>query len=136
MSSSETKSLFDPPKQKPGIPKQLEPGFEKTFDRPLAHRADSISSYQAGDKALKSGRVKGQVRLCLLGVRRWPGKTSAELAVLLGCSRYDTARRLPTLEHQGLVKKGTSRLCTICRSSCVTWTTPDREKYPLLNEKE
>lgn len=114
------KSLFDP------VVRKSEPA-------PLAHRADPLSSFQAGDRALKSGKIKGQVRLCLLGVRRWPGRTSAELAVLLGISRYDTARRLPLLMNRGLVVKGPSRLCTACRTVCVTWTTPGREKYPLLN---
>ena len=110
--NSKTRSLFDIPKQKKDIPKQL--------SQPLAHRSDPLSSYAAGDRVLKSGRVRGQMKLCLLGVQRWPGKTSAELAVLLGCSRYDTARRLPSLEHRGLVIKGKSRLCTVCKSMCVT----------------
>jgi hypothetical protein len=91
------------------------------FDIPMAHRADPPSSYMAADKAIKSGKVKGQMKLCLLGVRRWPGQTSAELAVLIGLNRYDTARRLPALEHRGLVIKGRSRLCTVCKSVCVTW---------------
>ncbi|MHC4556054.1 MAG: hypothetical protein ACYTFW_12230 [Planctomycetota bacterium] len=103
MAERQDKTLFDSPERKPDIPKQLRQDFEKSFDEPLAHRADPPSSYQAGDRALKSGKVKGQMKLCLLAVRCWPGKTSAELAVLLGCSRYDTARRLPTLEHRGLV---------------------------------
>ena len=118
---SETRSLFDLPERKPNIPKQLGRNFEKTFESPTAHRNDPVSSYLAGDRAARSGRVKGQMKLCLLGVQRWPGKTSAELAVLLKCSRYDTARRLPTLEHRGLVRKGKSRLCTACRSECITW---------------
>jgi len=115
------KSLFDSPERKSNVPKQLGRDFEKLFGEPLAHRVDPPSSYQAGDRALKSGKVKGQMKLCLLGVRRWPGKTSAELAVLLGCSRYDTARRLPSLEHRGLVSKGPLRLCAACKRLCVTW---------------
>ncbi len=99
---------------------------------PMAHKDDPLSSYQAGDRVLQSGKLKGQMKICFFGVRRWPGRTSAELAELLGCSRYDTARRLPTLEHRGLVKKSRSRMCTVCKSVCVTWTTPESEKYPLL----
>jgi hypothetical protein len=122
MSGNETNSLFDnQPRRKPDIPKPLRRNFEKAFERPLAHRADPLSSYKAGDRALQSGKVRGQMKLCLLGVRRWPSRTSAELAVLLGCSCYDTARRLPSLEHRGLVRKGPSRMCTVCKSLCVTW---------------
>ena len=115
---SETKSLFDMSEPKPG---RIGRGFEKDFDRPLAHRADPPSSYMAADKAIKSDKVKGQMRLVLLGVQRWPGKTSAELAVLIGLNRYDTARRLPALEHRGLVRKGPSRMCSFCHCPCVTW---------------
>jgi hypothetical protein len=121
MAERENRTLFDPPGQKPDIRKQLGRDFEKNFDRPLAHRADPQSSYAAGNRALKSGKLRGQMKLCLMGVRRWPGRTSAELAVLLGCSRYDTARRLPSLEHRGLVEKGLSRMCTACKRLCVTW---------------
>ena len=99
---------------------------------PLARDRDSVTSFLAAEKQIKSRRFKGQMRLTLLGVRRWPGRTSAEMAELLGISRYDTARRLPALEHRGLVKKGKQRFCTVCKSVCVTWITPEREKYPLL----
>lgn len=91
------------------------------FDPPLAHRADPITSYSAGDRAVKSGRLRGQMKLVLMGVQRWPGKTSAELAILIGLNRYDTARRLPALQHRGLVRKGSPRLCTACKNECVTW---------------
>ncbi len=91
------------------------------FDAPVAHRGDPVTSYKAGDRAIKSERLKGQMRLVAMGVTRWPGRTSAELAVVIGLNRYDTARRLPTLQHRGLVKKGASRLCKTCGSECVTW---------------
>jgi hypothetical protein len=128
---SEKQLLFDPPKKRPIVPKQSEHGYSG----PLAHRGDPLSSFGAADRALRSGKIKGQMRLVLLGVRRWPGRTSAELAVLIGLDRYDTARRLPALEHRGLVRKDRSRLCAACKSVCVTWITPEREKFPLLSEK-
>ena len=121
MTERENRTLFDSPEGKPDIPKQLGRNFEKSFGEPLAHRADPPSSFQAGDRALKTGKVRGQMKLCLLAVRRWPGRTSAELAVLLGLNRHDPARRLPSLEHRGLVKKGPSRMCTVCKRLCVTW---------------
>jgi hypothetical protein len=133
--NTETKLLFEPPEIKPDSRKALGPGFEKNFDRPLAHRGDPLSSFEAADRALKSGRLQGQMRFVLIGVRRWPGRTSAELAELLGCSRYDTARRLPALEHRGLVRKDRSRLCAACKSVCVTWITTEYGKYPLIAEK-
>jgi len=130
VTNSQSETLFGSPKHKPDMTK-FGPEFEKNFNRPLSHRDDPLSSYQAGDRVLRSGKVKGQMKFCLLAVRRWPGRTSAELAQLAGMDRYSVARRLPALEHRGFVKKGGERLCTVCKSKCVTWT-PERENYPLM----
>ena len=124
MNNQQTKSLFDPPvKQKAGTPKQLERSFEKSYNenQPLAHRHDPTSSYAAGDRALKSGRVKGQTQAVLEALREYSGRTSAELADIMNISRYDTARRLPVLARRGFVVRGAERMCRVCRCPCVTW---------------
>ena len=94
------------------------------FDRPttpLARDRDSMGSFIAAEKLAKSGRLRGQMRIVFSGVQRWPGKTSAELAALLDCSRYDTARRLPNLAARDLVRRGRERKCQICKIPCLTW---------------
>jgi hypothetical protein len=121
MNDTQTKSLFDSPERKPDIPKQLGRGFGKNFDRPLAHRADPPTSFAAGDRFKKSGRLRGQMLLVLLALRKWPGKTSAELAQLAGLERHAVARRLPNLAERGLAERGPERLCSVCRCLCVTW---------------
>ena len=101
------------------------------FDKstmPMARDRDSVTSFKAAEKVVRSGRLKGQMKLVLMGVKRWPGKTSAELGVLIGLSRYDTARRLPALQHRGVVRKGPSRLCSACGSECVTWFSTEAPK--------
>ena len=121
MSDQQTKSLFEPPVNKADASKQLGRNLEKTFDRPLAHRHDPTSSYAAGDRALKSGRVKGQTQAVLEALREYSGRTSAELADIMNISRYDTARRLPVLARRGFVVRGAERMCRVCRCPCVTW---------------
>ncbi len=117
-------TLFDvaiPDQQKPAVPAE-----------PIAHRADPVTSYQAGERFHKT-KLKGQMKLVLMGVQRWPGKTSAELGKLIGIDRHAAARRLPGLQRRGLVKKGRERFCTVCRSVCVTWLTVE-SKTPLFHQ--
>lgn len=117
----EIKSLFDKPERKPNVPKLSGSGFENKVDRPLAHRADPLTSFAAGERFERTGRLRGQMLLVLLGLRKWSGKTSAELAQLTGLDRHAVARRLPNLASRGLAERGPERECRICKSKCVTW---------------
>ena len=118
MSEIPNKTLFDQPMRKPG---QIGRDFEKTFDQPLAHRSDPLTSFAAGERFERSGRLRGQMLLVLLGLRKWSGKTSAELAQLTGLDRHAVARRLPNLSSRGLVERGPERMCSVCHCPCVTW---------------
>ena len=91
------------------------------FDVPHSHRNDPMSSYRAGDRAVRSGRMKGQMAAVLRAVKQYPNRTSAELARLSGMDRYTPARRLAVLERRGLVKRGKERKCAVCGSQCITW---------------
>jgi hypothetical protein len=122
MRGSDT-TLFDQAK-----PDQQKPA---ALAEPVAHRADPLTSYQAGERFYRT-KLKGQMRLVLMGVQRWPGTTSAELGKLVGIDRHAAARRLPGLQRRGLVKKGRERFCTVCRSTCVTWWPA--EKTPLFHQ--
>lgn len=118
MTAQKGGSLFDMPE---AAADPLGPGFEKHFNSPLAHRGDEISSYRAGDRAVRSGRVRGQMRAILQTVRQHQGLTSAELARVMGTDRHEPARRLAALERRGLVKRGRLRTCETCKSLCLTW---------------
>lgn len=119
MSEAQTELLFDPATGK-AVTKKLV-NDKRTFDRPLAHRADPLSSYQAGDTALRSGRISGQMRFTFDALKVYPDSTSAELAKFAMLDRYNVARRLPALARRGLVERGPIRMCSVCGCLCVTW---------------
>ena len=121
MAERQDKTLFDSPERMPNVPKQLGSGFEKTFNQPLAHRVDPLTSFAAGERFQKSGWLRGQMLLVLLALRKWPGKTSAELAELAGLDRHAVARRLPNLADRGLAERGLERECKVYRTPCITW---------------
>lgn len=112
------------------------PGTDRTklavLAEPVAHRADPVTSYLAGERFHRT-KLKGQMKLVLMGVQRWPGRTSAELGKLIGIDRHAAARRLPGLQRRGLVRKGPARFCTACRSTCVTWF-PVESKASLFHQ--
>jgi len=118
---SDTQLLFGPPKKRADIPERFGTNLGKTFDAPTAHRNDPISSFRAGDKVLKSGRLRGQTQAVLEALRKYPGRTSAELAGLADLDRYAVARRLPNLAYRGLAERGPERECTVCSTPCITW---------------
>ena len=47
--------------------------------------------------------------------------TSMEIAVAADLDRYIVARRLPDLEHDGLVERGEMRECSVSRRQAITW---------------
>jgi hypothetical protein len=95
--------------------------FCKPATPALSHRADPDTSRQAADKLQESGRLTGQRKAVLDGLRQHDGSTSAELAHAMGCDRYLTARRLPDLAREGHVRQGPARTCRVRGSECVTW---------------
>lgn len=121
MNDQQTKSLFDPPVNNKATAKQHD--FVKSYEKnqPLSHSSDSMSSYRAGDRILKSGKIKGQMKTVLESVRRFPNCTSAEISKFADLDRYMIARRLSALEARGLVERGPERMCRVCKSPCVTW---------------
>jgi hypothetical protein len=112
-------------------PKQR-PAALPSLPEPVAHRADPVTSYLAGERFARSGKLKGQTLLVLLALRKWPGRSSAELARLAGLDRYAVARRLPNLAARGLAVRGPARRCSVTHSPCITWR-PAASKTPLLD---
>ena len=72
---------------------------------PRVHKRDPVSSSVAADKAERDGTIGRQARATLALVRRYPGRTSKELAALSSLDRYQLARRLPELRTAGVVER-------------------------------
>jgi len=72
----------------------------------LARATDPPSSKRAARRLTTSGRHKSQKARVLRALRDYPGLTSKELALAMGEDRYMVARRLPDLERDGKVEKG------------------------------
>jgi len=55
-------------------------------------------------------------------VRKYPGRTSAELAAQSqGIDRWTAARRLPELRAAQLVRNGAERRCAVTGKRALTW---------------
>ena len=65
---------------------------------PASRRDDPESSHQAEAEHTQTGRRADQQRQAAEAVRRWPGRTSSELARLSGIDRHALGRRLPEIE--------------------------------------
>ena len=65
---------------------------------PASRRDDPESSHQAEAEHTQTGRRADQQRQAAEAVRRWPGRTSSELARLSGMDRHALGRRLPEIE--------------------------------------
>jgi hypothetical protein len=79
-----------------------------------ARHTDPISSHIAGYEVEASGKAHNQRLISYQAVKRYPGLTSKELAMVSGIDRYILARRLPELQG---VKQGNDRFKRICRVS-------------------
>jgi hypothetical protein len=91
---------------------------------PIARRRDPETSHEAAEHITNSGKRASQQNAVLDLVRRYPGHTSAELAVrgLSGLiDRWTVARRLPELRSAFLVKNGDKRKCGETGSNALTW---------------
>jgi len=128
MPSGENKSLFDPAMRKP---KQPGRGFDQP-NMPLARDRDPWTSHAAGERCVRSDRLRGQMLLVLLALQKWPGRSSAELSRLAGLDRYSVARRLPNLAERDMAVRGPARLCSVTHRFCITWQ-PAASKKPLFD---
>ncbi len=88
---------------------------------PIAANVDPITSHIAAQQITQSGARDSQKRKVLDALRKYPNKTSAELALAAAMDRYLVAKRLPDLMHDGLVEQGSIRTCRISGRPAVTW---------------
>jgi len=89
---------------------------------PIAHRDDPITSYEAGDKMLKSGQLQRQESLVLKYIRYYGFKqtfidfTAKELSEYSHLSYYLIQRRLSGLHRKGKIERTGQK-----RGGCAVW---------------
>ncbi len=89
---------------------------------PIAANADPVSSHLAAESITASGLRDSQKREILTRLRDQSiPVTSMELARGATFDRYVAARRLPDLEHDGLVVRSVMRACSVTGRPAVTW---------------
>jgi hypothetical protein len=94
-----------------------------------ARRSDPATSHEAARQVSESRIAESHGQVVLAAVRRWEGRTSAELAenLRLGWKvnwpnvRHEVARRLPELLAAGKVRRGTPRECAATGRRAMTW---------------
>lgn len=89
----------------------------------LARATDPATSKAAAEKiAPKLGDLQ---RAVLELVRSMPGRTRNELAQAMNWHPSEVSKRLPELERNGLIRRGTERVCSVTGRACATWTATD-----------
>lgn len=91
---------------------------------PAARNTDPLSSHIAAEEVTVSGKRAFQQQTTAAAVKRYPGKTSRELSVLLKLDRHMLGRRLSECEEEGLVRRGAMRKCGVSKKLATTWFPP------------
>lgn len=92
---------------------------------PAARMTDPETSHAAEQEINRTGTRATQQHQVLAAVRRYPGRTSAELARLVGLDRYMVAKRLPELEPLH-VQRGPKRQCAANHRPALTWSAVEK----------
>lgn len=92
---------------------------------PASRSTDPSSSHAAESELNRTGQRASQQHRVLSMVRRWPGRTSRELAALANVDRYMVARRLPELAPHK-IQRGAMKLCQVSKRKAVTWLPIER----------
>ena len=88
---------------------------------PIARSSDPITSHIAASDVTGSGVRGCHMATIIDTVRRAPGRTSAELAIICGLERHEAARRTSDAEKVGAIRKGDPVKCTVSGRLAVTW---------------
>ncbi len=94
---------------------------ERRTSTALARTTDPLTSYKAAFDVERRGTAANQRARCLEQVRRTPGKTAAELAILCGMERHVPSRRLPELRTAGAIENRETRICAATGNLSMTW---------------
>ena len=87
-----------------------------------ARTTDPDTSHKAAADFEASGKGKTHRETILQAVRRWPGRTPAELARCIGkLNYYQVSRRLKELIDTKEIVRGEEKICPIRGTSCSTY---------------
>ena len=91
-------------------------------DRPLAHRDDPITSYEAADRMVKSGALNRQEERVLDAIKCYKCSTwkedftAKELSNISSINYYTIQRRLSGLHNKGKIERTGEK-----RDGCCVW---------------
>ena len=88
---------------------------------PASRTTDPASSHLAEQEHNASGNRQRQQQIVLELVKRYPNRTTMELAVLSHRCRYMIGRRVSELESAGLIHRTGSRVCSISNRTATIW---------------
>ena len=107
-------------------------------------RTDPDTSHQAEERANFGSKTKWQAVLCLIGIRRWPGRTAVEMAKYLE-KQYPrivgtfggqetgkfTQRNYYKLERLGLIRCVGRRKCEYGKGRARTWALAEQKQLEM-----
>lgn len=103
---------------------------QPVINLPIARTGDPATSKLAGQELTVSGKRQTLKARVLDALRRYPNRTSAELAAASGFPHATCHKRLPDLEHDGKVEKTAARACTVTGKQAVTWRVVQQQALP------
>lgn len=86
---------------------------------PLWHKSDPETSKEAAAKHREQAQTN--LKLVVEKVRAYPGRTSGELAGLLGMDLAEVRRRLSDAKAATLVTNGSARPCRVLGNRASVW---------------
>ena len=100
----------------------IETAIVKATAKRITRKSHPSTSQEAADKLIQSGRLSGNAADAFNLVRRFPGRTGAELDEIAGCKvSRRISKRLGGLKSDGRVVNGPKRNCEVGCNVCVTW---------------
>lgn len=89
--------------------------------RRITRRSHPETSLMAAADTIESGRFKKHEEWAVDLVRRYPGRTAAELDRIAGVSDRRIGKRLGGLANKYRLRRGKRRVCQEKGRQCVTW---------------
>lgn len=85
-----------------------------------SHHGDPISSFEAGEDAVKTGLVSDHHSI-ILAAKDFTPATNMEIVERTGLTQAQVARRMKELERRGKVERGPFMICPMLNRKVGTW---------------
>lgn len=93
----------------------------------MRHRLDPVTSHEAAERAVSSGRAASHRVLILAALGRYPGATAGEIALRTGLDAVEVRRRLTDAKRDGQAAQGRPRVCSAEGTRQCEWRLPERQ---------